>query len=68
MISRKLKIALKLSPIPEYRIAQKAGLNPSVLSKLTCGIIHVKNGDPRVIKVGKILGIPADECFAEDAN
>ena len=68
MISRKLIIALKLSTVPEYRIAQKAGLNPSVLSKLTHGIVQVSKGDPRVIKVGKVLGISPEECFEKEAS
>ena len=61
MISEKLRAAIKLSPERAYKIAQKAGLDPSTLSKITCGIIKVKPGDPRVIAVGKILGIPREK-------
>jgi len=67
MVSDKLKIALKLGPQPAYRIAQQAGMDSSTLSKLTCGIVRVKRGDPRVIRVGEILGGPPDECFQEEA-
>ncbi|MFC1515631.1 hypothetical protein ACFL7E_02605 [Thermodesulfobacteriota bacterium] len=67
MVSQKLKAAIKLGDEPAYRIAHKAGLDPSTLSKLICGIAKVKNNDQRVVAVGKVLGIPAEECF-EDAT
>jgi hypothetical protein len=63
MVSRKLRVAIKLSETPAYKIAQAAGENPATLSKLLHGIIPVKPNDPRVIKIGKVLGIPETECF-----
>ncbi len=63
MISTKLKVALKLGDEPAYMIAHKAGVNPSTLSKLVCGIIKAQPGDSRVLKVGKVLGLKPDECF-----
>jgi len=68
MVSEKLRAAIKLNQVPAYKVAHKAGLDPSTLSKLICGIAKVKYGDPRVIKVGKILGIPAEDCFQEEAS
>ena len=65
MVSKKLIAAIKLGPDPAYKVAQRAGIDPSTLSKLICGIVKVKNGDARVIKVGKMLGISSDECFQE---
>lgn len=62
-ISRKLLIAIKLSDQRAYKIAQQAGLHPSTLSKLICGIEHVKPNDVRVIALGKVLGVPVSECF-----
>lgn len=64
-ISRKLKIAIKLGDEPAYKIAQRAGMNPCTLSKLLCGIEQPKPNDPRVISVGKILGLEPKECFEE---
>ena len=64
-ISQKLKAAVKLSDLPAYKIAQKANLDPSTLSKLICGIAKIKPQDNRVIAVGHVLGIPPDECFQE---
>lgn len=65
MISQKLIAAIKLGSEPAYKIAQKAGVDSTVLSKLLCGICRVKPDDPRVISVGRVLGIPAKECFEE---
>ena len=66
MISNKLKAAIKLSPIPAYKIAQEAELDPSTLSKMVCGITRIKSGDSRILKVGQILGIQPDECFEKE--
>jgi transcriptional regulator with XRE-family HTH domain len=66
MLSEKLRAAIKLNPVPAYKIAHAAGLDPSTLSKLMCGITKVKPEDPRVLKVGKILGVPPHQCFESD--
>jgi hypothetical protein len=66
MVSEKLRAAIKLGNIPAYKIAHEAGIDPSTLSKLICGIIKVRYGDIRVIKVGKVLGLPPDECFQKE--
>lgn len=66
MVSETLKIAVKLSPDKSYEIAHKAGILPCTLSKIVNEIDRIKFGDPRVIAVGRVLGIPAEECFQED--
>jgi len=63
MISIKLKAAIKLNDKRQYQIAHEAGLNPSTLSKIICGIERVKEGDPRVLSVAKVLGLKQEECF-----
>lgn len=63
MISKKFKIAIKLSDIPAWKIAYKAGINPNVLSKIMSGALRVKSGDLRVINVGKVIGLNAEQCF-----
>ena len=65
-VSNKLRVKVKMNNIPAYRIAQLAGMDPSTLSKLICGISTIKPNDQRVIKVGEVLGISAEECFQED--
>lgn len=64
-VSLELKVKVKLNDIPAYRLAQKAGLDPSTLSKLLCGIVRIKPNDPRVIAIGKVLGLEPEECFEQ---
>ena len=64
-VSERLWAAVKTSRRPAYKIAQEAGIHPSWLSKAINGIERVKRGDPRIISVGRILGIPESECFDE---
>ena len=68
MISRKLIAAIKLNDEPAYKIAHKAGIDPSTLSKLICGIVKVKPGDSRVLKVGVVLGLGPEECFGAEGS
>lgn len=63
MISESLKIAIKLSPKRAYEIAHEAGIHPSTLSKLICGIEKVREGDLRVLKVAKVLKLKESDCF-----
>lgn len=65
-ISKKLVEKIKLAPERQYRIAQKAGIHPSTLSKLICGIEQPREQDPRVLKIGKVLGISKEEVFEDD--
>jgi hypothetical protein len=64
-ISQKWRTAVKLSPMRNYRLAFKAGLHPSTLSKLLNGIEKIKPNDPRVLRIGRMLGVPDDECFSD---
>ena len=63
MISHKFIAGVKLSEKRAYKIAHEAGVDPSVLSKLLCGIVKPKNNDHRVISVGRVLGLKPEECF-----
>ena len=65
MVSHKLISAVKLGSEPAYRIAQKANIGPSTLSQLICGIVKVKPQDPRVIAVGRVVGLSPEDCFEE---
>ena len=67
MLNEKLIAAIKLNPKPAYKIAFEAGVNPTMLSKLINGIEKHKPNDQRIIAVGKVLGIPEDECFHDKA-
>ncbi len=67
-VSRRFIEALKLGDQRSYKIAWQAGLNPSTLSKLICGIEKVKPNDPRVLAVGKILGLNPEGCFEMEST
>ena len=62
-VSLKFRVAVKLGDAPVWRIAQRAGINPNVLSKILSGALRVKRGDPRVMKVATVVGLTPDECF-----
>jgi hypothetical protein len=65
-ISRRFVTALKLADWPAYRIAQRAGLHPSVLSRLIHGAEPVREGDQRLLRVAKLLDVPSDEVFEHE--
>lgn len=44
-------------------IAEKAGVNASTLGQLVSGYARVGPNDSRIIRVGEVLGLAADECF-----
>ncbi len=67
-ISAKFRIALKTSRVRMYRLAQQAGLHPSSLSKFVNGIAPVKVEDPRLLRLGALLGLRPDELFEEPWN
>lgn len=68
MISEAFKNAVKLSPKRQYELAWAAGIHPATLSQIVIGCIHPKVGDPRVVRVGKLLGLKPWECFVESLN
>jgi len=65
MISKKFKNAVKLDPRPQYKLAWMADVNPVVLSQIITGYMRPKHRDPRVIRIGKLLGLKEDECFKD---
>ena len=67
-ISEKLRIEAKLSNKRHYKLAHEANLHPSTFSRILCGIEQIKPNDPRVIAIGQVLGLPAEECFQEAAH
>jgi hypothetical protein len=66
MVSRRLIEAIKLSDLKGYEIAHQAEMHPSMLSRrILNGIEEVMPGDPRVLRIAKVLGLSPDECFQE---
>jgi len=64
-ISRAFFESIKLSHEPAYKIAWKAGIHPVLLSKWIHRYEKPKLGDPRIAKLGKLLGLKPEECFEE---
>lgn len=57
---------LRLNNIRMYKIAQMAGIHHTTLSRIINGIERIKKNDPRVIRVGHVLGLKPNECFEEE--
>jgi hypothetical protein len=69
MLSEKLKLAIlrsRLSGRRQYQLCAAAGLRPNLLSSLLHGAATVPRDDPRIIRLGAVLGVAADQCFAPD--
>ena len=65
MVTKKFKDAVKLHSKKQYEIAWEAGMNPTTLSQIITGYVRPRFGDPRVIKVGELVGLKPEECFVE---
>jgi hypothetical protein len=63
MVSRDFKIAIKLADRPAWKIAAEAKVNSNTLSRIISGSLRVRNGDERVIRVGRVLGLSPADCF-----
>ena len=61
-ISERLRVAVKTSSIRGYQLADQIGIHRATLS---CWVNRIANpANPRaVFKLGRILGVPANECF-----
>ncbi len=44
-------------------IAKRAGLDPTTVSKLVCGLIPVRPGDPRVLALAKAVDVRPVDAF-----
>ncbi len=67
-LSEEFLIRLKLHELPAYRLAQQAGVNPNVLSRLINGIEPMKPQDERIISVGQVIGLSPSECFEKESE
>jgi hypothetical protein len=65
MISKTLRDAVRLHPDHVWQLARRVGVHPSVVSKWLSGSHPPRPGDPRVLALGALVGVPADCCFAD---
>ena len=63
MISQRFRNAYHLHDGPRYRVAMAVGVSPVWLSKVVHGAVSVPPGDPRVVAIGRQLGLKPQECF-----
>lgn len=68
MLSERLVQAVRGSSERQYRLARQIGVAPGTLSAWICGIYDPPRGDPRVRKLGALLGVPDDDLFVSEAS
>ena len=66
MISTKLRFAIKTSSQRQYHLAHQIDVHPSVLSAWLNGITNPPAGDPRIVALGRLVGVRANDCFRTD--
>lgn len=66
MLSAKFINAVKLYSDRRYRLAQTAGVDASLLSRWINKITPVKDGDERVLRIARILGVKRVDVFVSD--
>jgi hypothetical protein len=65
-VSQKIRSALwtrRAAGEKQHQLARQAGLHPSVFSSVVNDIIPIREGDPRVLAIAEVLGVPAAEAF-----
>jgi len=65
-VSNKLRLAIlqaRSNGTRQYEIAKAAGLHPVVFSSLVNDTRPVRPDDPRVLRIGEVLGLSAADCF-----
>ena len=62
-VSTKLRVAVKLSSQRQYHLAHQINVHPSVLSGWLNGINNPHVGDPRIVALGRLVGVRAGDCF-----
>ncbi len=60
MLSQKFKTAIWLSGKPQWRIAQKANVSESVLSRLENGRENAKPGNERLIRIANVINFKGE--------
>jgi hypothetical protein len=65
-VSQTLKLAsleARCRGFRSYQQANAAGLHPTIHSSLLNDIRPVQPNDPRVIAIGRVLGVAPEDCF-----
>lgn len=63
MLSRQLIAAIKMSGVPQYKLAHQFGINPGALSHWINGFAKPPIHDLRLLNLAKYLNVPEDRIF-----
>jgi hypothetical protein len=70
MVSQQFIHAVKLCGVPSHRMIARLDaplqFHPTLLSKWVHRAQPVRQGDARVIALGRLLGLTPEECFEAD--
>lgn len=66
IISEKFRQAARISETPLYRLALQCDIPPGSIYKVIRGIASANPEDPKIIALGKLLGLKPRECFTLD--
>jgi hypothetical protein len=67
-VSSRLRSAVwakRAAGMKQYELARAADVNVSVFSSLVNDIVPIQRNDPRVVRIGALLGLSPAECFDE---
>ena len=65
-VSHRLRAAVwakRAEGLKQFQLARAANLHPSTFSQIVCDIVPIQPGDPRVLRIAAVLGVPATEAF-----
>jgi hypothetical protein len=65
MVSKAFIVELLADRRPRKELEAKAGVAPGTVKKILTGDIRPRRGDPRVIALGRALGLSLQQCFYE---
>lgn len=65
-INKKLWEAVQLSGKRRYVLARAAKIHPTTLSQILNNMRPVHRDDPRIMRLGRLLGLKPDELFDEE--
>lgn len=63
MLSTRLIHAVKLHSEPQWRLAHRAGVHPSTLSRWMNRVEVPRRDDPRLIRLAAQVAVPLEDCF-----
>ncbi len=65
MLSETLRNAIRTSGTRQWRLATVIGVHPSLLSNWMAGRYEPRRGDPRVLQLARLVGVPESEAFEQ---